>query len=87
MQEINKNSVGLAIGLFFGLAHFVWAILVAIKSAKPLVDWILSLHFMSLSYSMSPFKAGTALLLVVVTFVCGYIFGWVLAAFWNAFRK
>lgn len=87
MQEINKNSVGLVIGLFFGLAHLVWAIIVAMGLAKPLLDWILHLHFMSLSYSMNAFKVGNALVLVILTFVCGYVAGWVFAALWNAFRK
>ena len=87
MQAISKNSAGQAVGLFFGLAHLGWAILVAAKLAKPLMDWILHLHFMELSYTMQPFAFGTALLLVVVTFVVGYIFGWVIAALWNAFGK
>lgn len=87
MQEVNKNSAGLAFGMFFGLAHLVWSILVALNWAKPLVDWILGLHFMQLSYSMAPFSFGTALLLVVVTFVVGYIFGFLIAALWNAFRE
>lgn len=87
MQEINKNSAGLAVGLFFGLAHLGWAILVALKLAKPLMDWILSLHFMELSYTIQPFVIGTAVFLVIVTFVVGYVFGWVITALWNAFAK
>jgi len=87
MQEINKNSAGLAVGLFFGLAHLVWAILVAINLAKPLVDWILHLHFIELPLAIQPFKAGTALFLVIITFMVGYIIGWVFAALWNTFKK
>lgn len=87
MQEINKNSAGLAVGLFFGLAHLGWSILVALKLAKPLLDWILHLHFMEPSYSMQPFAVSTAVFLVIVTFVVGYVFGWVIAALWNAFKK
>lgn len=87
MQEINKNSAGLAVGLFFGLAHLGWAFLVAIKAAKPLMDWILHLHFMEFNYSMQPFAFGTALYLVVVTFVIGYVLGWVAAALLNTFKK
>ena len=87
MQEINKNYAGMAVGLFFGLAHLGWAILVAAKLAKPLMDWILHLHFIELSYTIQPFAVVTALLLVVVTFVVGYVFGWVIAALWNVFIK
>ena len=87
MQEINKNSAGMSVGLFFGLAHLGWVILVALKLAKPLLDWILHLHFLELSYTMQTFAVSTALFLVVVTFVVGYVFGWVIAAFWNKFNK
>lgn len=87
MQEVNKHSLGLAFGLFFGLAHLAWSILVAINWAQPLMDWILGLHFMQLSYSITPFGFGTALLLVAVTFAVGYVFGFLLAALWNAFRE
>ncbi|MEK9181110.1 MAG: hypothetical protein AAB871_02665 [Patescibacteria group bacterium] len=87
MQETNKNSAGLAVGLFFGLAHLAWVILVALNLAKPLTDWVLGLHFITLSYSIKEFSFGPALLLVVVTFVCGYVAGFLLAAFWNLFRK
>lgn len=87
MQAINKNSVGIVVGLFFGLAHLGWAILVAMGVAKPLMDWILHLHFMDLSYTMLPFAFGTALFLVIVTFIIGYILGWLLAAIWNFVKK
>lgn len=87
MQKINKNSAGIAVGLFFGLAHLGWAILVAINLAKPFMDWILGLHFMTLKYTMNPFSIVTALLLVIVTFVVGYVIGWCLSALWNKFVK
>lgn len=87
MQDINKNSAGLAVGMFFGIAHLAWALLVAVNLAKPFMDWILGLHFMGLSYSIHTFNAVTAFLLVAVTFVIGYVFGWLIAALHNAFKK
>jgi hypothetical protein len=87
MQQINKNSAGLAVGVFFSLAHLGWTILVALKLAKPLMDWILHLHMMELSYTIQPFALGTAVLLVIVTFVVGFVLGWVITALWNAFVK
>lgn len=87
MQEINKNAAGMAVGLLFGVLHLGWAVLIAINQAKPLMDWILGLHMMSLSYTIHPFSVGTAVLLVVVTTVIGYIVGWVAAALWNAVKK
>ncbi len=87
MQPLSKNSVGLALGLLMGLGHLGWAILVVLGWAKPLLDWVLSLHFMSFSYVMTPFSFVTALGLVVFTFICGYVVGWVLAALWNFSRR
>lgn len=87
MHKINESSAGLAVGLFFGLAHLAWSALVAVKLARPLMDWVLRLHFVELSYAIAPFKFGTALLLVIVTFMVGYIVGWVIAALWNASVK
>ena len=87
MNTLDKNKVGLALGLFMGLFHAVWAILVALNWAKPFMDWILHLHLMTLSYTVGPFHFMTAVWLVVVTFVIGYIGGWVLAAIWNWSHK
>lgn len=87
MEKLNKNSIGLALGFFFGLGHLVWVLLVGMGLAKPFMDWVLSLHFLTLSYSLTSFNLGTGLMLVVFTFVCGYALGWVFAAIWNAFKK
>ncbi len=87
MQEINKNKTGLAVGMFFGVAHLGWAVLVALNWAKPLMDWVLGLHFINLQYLMNPFVWGKALWLVVITTICGYVLGWIFAACWNTFRK
>ncbi len=87
MQPLNRNITGLAVGAFFGFMHFLWAILVALGLAKIFIDWILSLHFIEISYSISAFNFGRMILLVLVTFICGYIFGWVLAWIWNMLIK
>ena len=87
IDKLNKNKVGFALGLLFGLLHLGWAILVALNLAKPLMDWILGLHFMKLSYTLAAFNAGTALIFIIVTFVVGYAAGWILAGIWNWVHK
>jgi len=84
---MNKHAVAMVVGSFLGLMHLAWAILVAMNLAKPLMDWVLHLHMMTMSYSIMPFGFLTALGLVVFTFVCGYVLGWVFAALWNTYRK
>jgi len=77
----------MTLGSFAALVHFVWLIFVGIGVAKPLADWILSLHMMQFSWTMLPFGWGVAIMLLLMTFVMGYIFGWVFAYLWNYFHK
>ncbi|MEK6850410.1 MAG: hypothetical protein AABX85_02455 [Nanoarchaeota archaeon] len=87
MGKLDRNKAGLALGLLFGLLHLGWAVLIALGWAGPLMDWILGLHFIKLSYALTAFNAGTALVLITVRFVVGYIGGWILACIWNSVNK
>ncbi|MDE2312530.1 MAG: hypothetical protein KGJ93_05635 [Patescibacteria group bacterium] len=87
MNNLNQNSAGLAVGLLFGLCHAAWAIMVALNWAKPLMDWLLHLHMMTLPYTIGPFHFWTSAWLVLATFVIGYITGWILAGLWNWAQK
>jgi len=87
MQELNKNRAGLIFGSFLGLWHLAWSLLVAANLAQTLLDWIYTLHFLNNPFRVAAFDFATAALLVSVTAVVGYIFGWVLALLWNAFHR
>ena len=75
------------VGSFFAIFHLGWLILVAIGSAKPLIDFVLMLHHISFSYAIASFSLIPAIGLLIFTFVAGYIFGWIFAAVWNALKK
>lgn len=81
-EKINKNQLGLAIGLFAALCHLIWIIAVAIGIQKA-VDWILLLHSIQLNLTLTSVVWLNAILLIVVGFIGGYIFGWVFAAIYN----
>lgn len=83
MRLINPFRAGLAVGLVIGLWHLTWAALVAIGWAKPIMDFILKLHFIQLQYDVAPFALGTAAMLVIVTFCVGALFGMIFALVWN----
>lgn len=87
MSQLNANKSGLAIGIFYALGHLGWVGLVAAGLAKPLLDWILSLHFFVWTYEITPFALGPAVVLIAFTFVCGYVTGWVFAALWNVVHR
>ncbi len=84
---MNANKLGLLVGSFYAACHAGWSVLVATGMAKTLLDWILQLHFLSFEYSVHPFEAGRAVILILVAFVSGYAIGWILAAGWNALKR
>lgn len=84
---INKHKVGLTVGGFAGLVHIVWSVLVAVKLAQPLTDFILRLHFMDMPRTVGAFEISTAVGLVVVASVVGYAAGFVFSAIWNLVHK
>jgi hypothetical protein len=83
MRHIDGPRTALAVGTVVGLFHFFWAALVAAGWAKPLLDFILGLHFIQLDIQIAPFAIGTAAVLVALTFGVGAVFGLVFAAVWN----
>lgn len=86
-NTFEANKVGLAFGGVLGLWHLVWSILVAVGWAQPLFDWILHLHMMQLPVKVLPFVLSTAVTLVVVTSLIGYVVGYVFATVWNSVQK
>ena len=83
--RLNPHRAGIALGSLFGLWHLTWSLLVLVGLAKPFLDFILSLHFLQVTYAVAPFTALKALGLIVVTSALGYCLGYVLAWLWNRF--
>lgn len=86
---IDKNKYGIIFGCFIAIIHAVWALMVAIipGGLQSYLNWILRLHFLKPFYILTAFNITDAILLVIITFVCGYIFGWVFAAVRNMVEK
>ena len=84
---LNKHKVGLALGSLLGTWHAVWALLVAVGWAKPLINFFYSLHFMSNPMMIQDFNFVAAILLVLVASLVGYAFGWAFGYFWNRLQK
>lgn len=83
MKRINVAKTSLAVGFVLGLYHLSWVALVASGFAKPVMDFILRLHFIQFDYQMAPFDAATGASLVAVTFGLGAVIGLIFALFWN----
>lgn len=86
MDKLNKNQVGLAIGIFAALCHLIWSIAVAI-GIQSYVDWILLLHSIKLDLVLTSVAIMNVILLIILAFVGGYIFGYVFAAIYNWIGK
>ncbi len=77
---MNKNAVGLGLGLFAALVHLVWVILVATDLAGKWLDFVTGMHFVKLSYAIDPINWIKAIGLIVLAFVVGYVVGWLATA-------
>jgi hypothetical protein len=83
MRHISPIKTAIAVGTVTGLWHLVWVALVGLGWGKPVLDFILQLHFINLQYTLAPYAATTAGELVLLTFAVGAVFGFLFAVIWN----
>ncbi len=83
MSNTNAHKVGLVVGGAFAIMHAVWALAVFLGVAKPFLDFVMGLHFLNFQYDVLPFSWGSALTLIVITGIIGYLVGAVLGFLWN----
>jgi hypothetical protein len=83
MGKVNPNKVGMALGALIGGWHLVWALLVAVGWAQWVMNFIFWMHFLKPPYTVGPFSAGIAVILILVTATVGYVFGYIFGVLWN----
>lgn len=83
MRRISPVKAALAVGSVTALWHLAWVTLVGVGWAKPVLDVILELHFIKISYALAPYAVSTAEALVALTFGIGALIGFVFALIWN----
>ena len=83
MNTLNKQKVALTAGLFLGGLHVLWSVLVALGVAQSLINFVFWAHMIHMDYVIGPFEPMAAGMLVVVTFLVGYVFGFIFAHLWN----
>lgn len=82
-EELNKHRVGLSVGIFIAFMHFLWSAVALFGLTEFLLKTVLRLHFLSIQFTLLPFELFTAVILIINSFICGYIGGWVFAWIWN----
>lgn len=85
MAKLDGNKLGLTLGIFGAILHAVWSLFVAIMPSglQRFLDWLVSLHSMSMPVAIMPFNLMNAVLLIIAVFVIWYALGWIFAAVWN----
>ena len=86
-MKFNPSTVGLYTGLLISFCHLIWVILVALGLAQGWMDFIFSLHFLDNPFQVGAFNMATAIVLLIMTFVVGYGFGWIATWVWNRMQK
>ncbi len=82
-MKIDKNKTGLTFAFLLGFIHLFWSILVALGIAQAVLDFVFDLHMLDMPIIVMPFSLLNAVALIIITFVIGYVFGWLMAFFWN----
>jgi hypothetical protein len=85
-EKLNPKKLGLAMGIFFALVHLIWVIGVAI-GIEGFLEWILLLHSIQLDIVLTNVVVLNAVLLVIITFIDGFIIGAVFALIYNYIAK
>ncbi len=86
-MKLKVGSTALVLGVFVALMHAIWMLVVYLGLGQLYLDWILGLHLVSNPYMVMPFDFGTALWLIVFTFLVGYVMGWAFALIWNKLHR
>jgi uncharacterized membrane protein len=86
---MNRNKTGLIVGFFLAIIHAIWALMVAIipNQLQSFLNWIFVLHSLEPYWIITAFNFPNALLLVIVTFIFGYLLGYLFAAIWDSMLR
>lgn len=74
---LSPHRAGLLSGTYFSLLHIVWAILVFAGVSQAWLDIVLPLHFLNNPFITTPFDIYKAGMLIITTFVGGYVLGFI----------
>ncbi len=85
MNRVNPFDTGLTLGIFFGLFHAVWSLMILFGAAQRFLDFIFGLHMITPPYTVSGFSWLNAIGLIIIAAAIGYIFGWAFGIIWNRY--
>ncbi len=83
---MNNHKTGVVFAVVLGGFHLVWSVLVALGWAQKIYDFILWAHMVHLNIVIGPFNMTAAIMLVIMTALIGYVFGYFGSWVWNKVR-
>jgi len=83
MNTLSPHTTGLALGGLLGFIHLLWAALVFAGLAQTVLDFVFRMHMLTPVMTVEPFSIVRAVVLIILTFVVGYVVGWLFAKAWN----
>ena len=86
-MKLNEHKTGIALGAFVGVMHVIWSIIVASGYGQSIIDWKLSMHFLTIPIAVQSFNLTTSIELIIVAVIGGYIAGRIFAKIWNSIHK
>lgn len=86
---LDKNKTGLVVGLFLAAIHLIWSLgVLAVRDPmQNFLDWIFAIHALQPIWVITSFSFMNMIWLLIVTFVIGYILGWIFAIIANYIHK
>jgi hypothetical protein len=79
----NAHKVGLLFGTLLGGFHLLWALMVFLGLAQMIMDFVFWAHMLRIPMTVGPFDVTAAAVLVVMTYVIGYVLGYAGARVWK----
>lgn len=83
MKSKNQHRVALALGYFAAVVHLIWILMVAGNVAQPFLNWVLGLHMVANPVMVGQFQWGNAIMLLIMTFIVGYLAGWIFVGIYD----
>ena len=84
---MNRHKTAMTVSLFAGLMHLIWEVVLFLGLGQNWLNWKLSMHSLSGPLKVMPFSLGSAIGLIVMSLVGGYIIGWVFASIYNRVHR
>jgi hypothetical protein len=80
---VSSHKLGVVFATFIGGWHIVWSLLVLLRWAQPVIDFVFWLHFITPPYRLEAFVAWRAIALILLATAVGYVVGRIVAMIWN----